>query len=128
MKAPSDAVVFEGDLATFWFEEDLLCAHAKSCGRTLEKQKENYDLVRRISGNKKVCLLTDVTSVSPQDKETRDYMAAELPNVFKAMAVVSSSVWGKFVTNLFLALKQQPIPIKFFSSEAEAREWIKQYL
>jgi hypothetical protein len=121
--------IFEGELATLWFDENgILCALAKSVPRTLEKQKENYTFIRQITGNKKVCLLSDTTSSRPQDKETRDYMARELPNVFKAMAVISESVTGIFITNVFLTLKRQPIPIKIFSDEKKAKEWLKQYL
>lgn len=129
MTIPNNAEIFEGELATFWFDENgILCARAKNTQRSLETQKRNYDFIRQITGNKKVCLLSDTTSSQPQDKQTRDYMAAELPNVFKAMAIVSGSETGKLITNIFLTLQQQPIPIQMFPTEKEAKEWLKQYL
>ena len=73
-------------------------------------------------------MLSDATSSSPQDREVRDYIAAEMPNIFKAMAVVSTSVVGKFIVNLFLVIKKQPVPIKMFSNESDAKEWLKNYL
>jgi hypothetical protein len=129
MKPPPDVKIFEGELATFWFDENgILCALSKNTPRTLEKQKKNYEFIREITSNKKVCLLSDTTTSRPQDKETRDYMAGELPKIFKAMAVISGSVLGKLITNTFLVLKKQPIPIKMFSNEAEAKEWLKNHL
>ncbi|MES2763725.1 MAG: STAS/SEC14 domain-containing protein [Bacteroidota bacterium] len=129
MKLMDNATVFEGELAFFWFDESgILCAISKDTPRTLEKQQKNYVFVKQITGNKKVCLLSDTTRSALQDKTTRNYMAEELPHMFTAMAVVSDSVLGKYITNLFLNLKQQPIPIKFFSSEQEAKKWLKNYL
>ncbi|MGZ3885238.1 MAG: DUF7793 family protein [Bacteroidia bacterium] len=129
MIPPPHVKLFDGELATLWFDEHgILCAVAKAVPRSLEMQKANYDFIRQITGGKKVCLLSDTTSSSPQDKETRDYIAAQIPDVFKAMAVISGSASGRFITNVFLAIKQQPIPMRFFSNEADAKEWLKQYL
>jgi hypothetical protein len=129
MVIPDNVKIYEGELATFWFEENgILCANAKSTPRTVERQKENYRFIKEMTGGKKVCLLSDTTNASPQDKETRDYAAAELPNVFIAMAVVSKSALGGFSANVFLTLKQQPIPIRMFENEHEAKEWLKTYL
>ena len=129
MKPPDNAKIIEGELATFWFDESgILCAIAKNVPRSLEKQRDNYVFIKQITGNKKVCLLSDTTSSTPQDKETRDYSATEMPNVFKAMAIISDSVLGQFSANVFLALKDQPIPIKFFADENTAIEWLKAYL
>ena len=129
MNLPDNTELFEGELATFWFDENgILCALAKNTPRSIEKQKKNYAFIRQITGNKKVCLLSDTTSSSPQDKETRDYAASELPNVFKAMAVISKSAAGLFIANIFVALKHQPIPIKMFADENQAKEWLKEYL
>jgi len=126
---PAHASVHEKELATLWFDDSgILCARGKNVTRTLAMQKEMYALIKKISDNKPVCLLADTTTGSPQDKPTREYIAGEMHKVFKAMAVVSYSVWGRLLTNTFLALKKPPIPIKLFSDEEEAREWLRQYL
>jgi hypothetical protein len=129
MTPPEGTETFDGELALFWFDEHgILCARSKNTPRTLARQKANYEFIRKISGNKKVCLLTDTSSTSPQDRETRDYVALELPAIFKAMAVISSTAVGKFIANQFVHLKDQPIPIRLFGNEDEAREWLKQFL
>lgn len=129
MKPPDNTRLYESDLATFWFDENyILCAIAKKTHRTVDKQKKTYELIRQISDNKKVCILSDATSVSPLDKETREYVALEIPTIFKAMAIISASALGRTIANIFLTLKRQPVPIKMFANEKDAKEWLKQYL
>ena len=129
MTPPRNAKVYEGELADFWFDEDgILCAVSKMTPRTLEKQKANYDLVRKITDNKRVCLLADNTLTYEQDDDTRKLMADEIPKIFKAMAVVSRTVFGKAVSDTFLYYHGTPVPIRTFNDENEAREWLKQFV
>ena len=129
MTPPSNVKIYESDLADFWFEEEgILCAVSKMAPRTLEKQKANYDLIREITGNKRVCLLADNTLTYEQDDPTRKYMADEIPKVFKAMAVVSRTVFGQAVSDTFLYYHGKPVPIKTFKDENDAREWLRQYI
>jgi len=129
MRPPPNTEVFETELATIWFDENgILCSISKKTNRTLDKQKKTLELIKRISGNKKVCVLSEITNIPPQDHETRNYVASESPTMFKAMAFVSNSFLSRTIIKIFLALKGQPIPIKMFGDENEAKEWLKQYL
>ena len=62
------------------------------------------------------------------DKETRKFVAKELPNVYTAMAMVSKPGLAKFIMNILFRLKPPPIPMKSFSDDKKAKEWLKQYL
>jgi hypothetical protein len=73
-------------------------------------------------------MLVDVTYTAESSKEIRDYAAHEFPNFVKAIAMVSGSVFGKMLANLFFTLKAQPYPTKMFTNEQDAKEWLKQYL
>ena len=129
MTPPANAKVYEGELADFWIDEgEILCAISKMVPRTLATQKANYDLIRQITGNKRVCLLADNTLTYEQDDETRKYMATEIPKIFKAMAVVSRTVFGQAVSDTFLYYHGTPVPIRTFKDEIEAREWLIQYI
>ena len=129
MISPENTRVYEGELARFWFEEDgILCANAKSVSRTLENQKANYDFIRQITGGQPVCLLADNTSSYTQDDVIRAYSAQEIPKLFKAMAVISRTTIGRAAAHLFTYFQGQPIPIRTFENEGEAREWLMQYL
>ena len=104
MQAPDNVKIYEGELASFWFDDSgIFCAISKKVPRTIEKQKANYALIREITGNKRVCLLADNT-------------------------IISHSVMGKAAAHLFQYFHGQPIPIRSFDNETEAKEWLKQYL
>ncbi len=129
MQAPDNVKIYEGELADFWFDDfGILCAVSKKVPRTIEKQKANYALIREITGNKRVCLLADNTVTYIQDDKTREFSAREMPELFKAMAVISHTVMGKAAAHLFQYFHGQPIPIRSFDNETEAKEWLKQYL
>jgi hypothetical protein len=129
MIPPELVTIYEGELASFWFDENgILCANSKSVPRTLEKQKTNYELVRQITGNKPVCLLADNTATYTQDNTTREFSAQEMPKLFKAMAVISGTTIGRAASHLFTYFHGQPIPIRSFDNEKDAKEWLMQYL
>ena len=129
MTPPENAKVYEGELASFWFDENgILCAVSKKVSRTMENQKANYALVREIAANKRVCLLADNTDTYTQDDQIRQYSAGEMPKLFKAMAVISRTVIGRAAAHLFLYFQGQPVPIMSFDNEKEAKEWLMQFL
>ncbi len=129
MKPNANTTLIEGDLCTFWFEENgILCALAKNRPRSLENQKKNFQLISEITKNEKVCMLFDISLAQVQDKETREYAAIEMQNIIKAMAVLSDSHSGRFAASIFITLSDQPVPIKMFDDEKVATSWLKQYL
>ena len=85
-------------------------------------------MVKQIIGNKIVPLLIYLCDSPVPDKETRKFSTEQLPNVYKAMAMVSKPGLSKLIMNILFKLKQPPIPMKSFTDEKLAREWLKQYL
>lgn len=129
MVPPKDAKVYELPSSTMWFDEGILCSIAKKRPpQSLEEAKEAMVELTRITGGKRVCLLSDSTDSPPVNKEMRDYAAEVIPQIAKAIAIMSRSALGKMSANLFFALKKQPYPVRFFNDEKEAKEWLKQYL
>lgn len=129
MIPPENATIYECELASFWFDENgVLCANSKSEPRTLEKQRASYDLIRQITGNRLVCLLADNSATYTQDDTTRQYTALEIPKLFKAMAVISKTTIGRASAHLFIHFHGQPIPIRSFEYEKEAKQWLMQYV
>ena len=128
MKIPADKEIFEGEIADYYMEDGILVSLSKSPRRTVENIKGNIALVRRITGNKKIPLLIYLSSSPIPDKETRKYVNEQLPNVYSAMAMISKPGLSKFIMNFLFRLKPPPIPMKNFTDENEAKEWLKQYL
>ncbi len=125
---PVDREIFEGDIATYWFDDGILISLSKSPRRTVENIKANVELVKRITNNKPVPLLIYLSNSPVPDKETRKYSTEQLPVIYSAMAMVSKPGLSKFIMNILFSLKKPPIPMRSFIDDKEAREWLKSNL
>jgi len=130
MVPPKNTSLIEFPTSTIWFDENgILCSIAKKVPQqTLDEAKKTIAEFRKITGGKKICLLSDSTDSPPTNKEIRDYAAEVLPEIVTAVAIISVSAVGKMVANLFFSIKKQPYPVKMFTDEIAAKEWLKQYL
>jgi len=129
MTEPDKLELIEGEIADYWLSPTgILYSYSKNPKRTVQNISDNIELVKKITGNKKVPLLIYLSNSPVPDKETRKFSAEQLPNVYTAMAMVSKPGLAKFIMNILFNLKSPPIPMKSFSDEKEAIEWLKQYL
>jgi hypothetical protein len=130
MIPPNNVKIIDFPTATMWFDEHgILCSIAKKIpSQSVEEARETIKEFRKITGGKKICLLSDSTDSPPANKELRDYAAEVMPDIAKAVAIISRSAVGKMAANLFFSIKKQPYPVKMFNDETEAKEWLKQYL
>lgn len=128
MIIPENTITYEGQIATYWFEEEILIALSKSTLRTVESISDNIILVKKITGNKKVPLLIYLKNSPIPDKATRKFSAEQLPEIYSAMAMVSKPGLAKFIMNILFALRQPPIPMKGFADDKTAKEWLKGFL
>jgi len=101
----------------------------KTAPQNVEEAKEAMAMLQRYVGEgRKVCMLIDVTNTSETTREMRNFAAEQLPEIAKAIAIVSQSALGKMLANLFFSLKSQPYPVKYFNDETEAQKWLTQYV
>jgi hypothetical protein len=128
MLPPTDREIFEGEIATYWFDDGILVSLSKSVMRTVENIKGNVALVKKITNNTPVPLLIYLKNSPVPDKETRNFATEQLPTIYKAMAIVSKPGLATFVMNILFRLKPPPIAMKNFTNEQEAKEWLKNYL
>lgn len=125
---PSDRQIWDGEIATYWLEDGILVSLSKSVKRTVELIAGNVELVKNITSNKRVPLLIYLTNSPVPDKETRKFSTEQLPVIYSAMAMVSEPGLSRLIMNILFALKPPPIPMKSFTNDQEAKEWLKQYL
>ena len=125
---PTDRPVYEGEIATYWFDEVILVSLSKSPRRTVENITANVALVKQITGNKPVPLLIYLSKSPVPDKETRAFAQTQLPVIYSAMAMISKPVLAKFIMTILFRFRQPPIPMKIFAVYEEGKEWLKQYL
>lgn len=124
---PSGTQIWDGAIATYWMDNGILVSLSKSPRRTVELIKGNVALVKSITGGRPVPLLIYLSNSPMPDKETREFSAKMLPEIYTAMAMVSKSGLGRFIMNLLFSLKPPPIPMKNFTSEEEAKKWLQQF-
>jgi hypothetical protein len=128
MVAPTDRQIFEGEIATYWFDEGILVSLSKSPQRTVANITGNVALVKQITHNKRVPLLIYLSNSPVPDKETRKFSTTQLPVIYSAIAMISKPGLAKFIMNILFRLKSPPIPMKSFTDDKAAKEWLKQYL
>ncbi len=117
-----------GEIADYVYHENgILYSYSKSVLRNVENIGNNVKLVKKITGNKKVPLLIFLTNSPVPSKETREFSAQKLPEIYTAMAMVSKPGLAQFIMKLLFALKPSPIPMKSFSNQKDAENWLKQF-
>lgn len=133
MEIPKDAKIIEWTTSFIWFDEDGVMYSKPKPGvvepeLTREESAQQMEEFKKLLGHKKVCMILETNANSkPPKKEDRDFIADQLNQIVKAMGLISSSPLSRMIANLFFGLKPPPYPVKFFSNEKEAKEWIKQY-
>jgi len=125
---PKNRPVYEGEIATYWFEDGILISLSRSVKRTVENIRSNVAFVREITGGKRVPLLIYLTSSPMPDKQARQFSTEQLPVIYSAMAMVSKPGLASFIMKLLFGLQKPPIPMKHFANAEEAKAWLKQYV
>ncbi|CAN5252588.1 hypothetical protein BH09BAC3_BH09BAC3_19570 [soil metagenome] len=90
MVPPENSKVIDFPTSTMWFDENgILCSIAKKVPQqTVDEAKKSMEEFRKVTGGKKVCLLSDNTDSPPANKELRDYAADVIPEIAKAVAFI----------------------------------------
>ena len=117
-----------GVIADYRYDDGILYSYSKNPKRTIANITENIALVRKITGGKKVPLLIYLSNSPVPDKETRKFAASQLPEIYTAMAMVSKPGLAQFIMNLLFRFKPAPIPMKSFTNDQDAREWLKLFV
>jgi hypothetical protein len=129
IQKPTDRETWEGEIATYWFDDKgILVSLSKSILRTVENISSNVTLVRSITDNKPVPLLIYLANSPIPDKQTRKFSTEQLPVIYAAMAMVCKPGLSRFIMNILFGLKPPPIPMKSFTDDKAATEWLKQFL
>lgn len=125
VKIPTDRPTWEGEIATYWFEDEILISLSKSIKRTVELIRGNVELIKDITHDKPVPLLIYLKNSPVPDKESQKFSRQMLPEIYTAMAMVSKPGLSKFIMNLLFSISKPPIPMKSFSDARKAKEWLR---
>lgn len=124
----SDELI-KGEIADYRLDSSgILFSYSKNPKRTIENITNNIALVKQITGGRKVPLLIYLCNSPVPDKATREFSTTQLPNVYTAMAMVSKPGLSLLIMNLLFRFKPPPIPMRSFSNDMEAKEWLLQFV
>ena len=73
VEIPTDRPVFEGEIATYWFDNGILVSLSKPPRQTLASIRDNVALIKQITNNKKVPLLIYLSNSPVPNEETRKF-------------------------------------------------------
>lgn len=124
---PSDKIIFEGSIASYWIEDGILFSLSKDIQRTVPLIAENVAFVKEITQGKKMPLLIYLTKSPVPDKATRQFSAQQLPTIYSAMAMISKPGLSQLIMKMVFALKPPSIPMKSFTDIDSAKNWLEQF-
>ena len=128
MKPPENIQTIKGEIADYWYNDGILYAYSKTVLRTVENISGNVALVKQITGGKKVPLLIYLSNSPVPDKATRKFSTEKFPEIYSAMAMISKPGLARFIMSILFRFKPPPIPIKSFTNDTEAKEWLQQFV
>ncbi len=115
--------------AQMWYDEQenlLTIRISKDAHITLNDVKNHYEVIRRLVGDHKPLVLSDIRSSYTISKEARKYAAFESTNR-KATAIVSNKFVSRIFANLYIYLNRPATPTRLFSTEQAAMAWLKTF-
>ena len=130
LSPPENTKLFETTASTCWVDEHgIVCVIVKNVRRTIENHKEQIKLYDGIikDGNK-FCSLVDMTHSMPLRREVREYLASELQKYIKAQAIISAKPLDGTIATAFETINSAGYPMNQFTNEAEAKNWLKQFI
>lgn len=127
MNIPENIEIIKGEIADYWIDDGILYSNSKSILRTVENISRNINLVKQITDGQKMPLLIYLTNSPVPDRATREFSKSQLPNIYKAMAMVSKPGLAQFIMKILFKFQQPPIPMKSFNNKDEAVSWLQQF-
>lgn len=129
MIKPEDSQLIKGEIADYYYATDgILYSYSKPIKRTVQLIADNVALVKSITGNQPVPLLIYLCDSPVPDKATRKFSTEKLPEIYTAMAMVSKPGLSQLIMSILFKFQKPPIPMKSFTDEEEAKEWLSQFL
>ena len=118
----------ENDTLKCWHEDGILHAAFQVPVLDLAGTKIAVDLRVKVSNATSFPMLVDARKVKSITKESRDYLASdEGTKYLLATGLLLDSTIGRFLGNFFLQINKPKVPLKLFTDETEALNWLGQF-
>jgi hypothetical protein len=133
LQIPEGIQIHYSPTSTWWVDkEGIICITANKFvddNDTVEIQEKRLEEFDKAWGDRKACVLMDVSAVKPEEhsKEYRMGAAGIFNKKAKAVAIIAPSLFNRTIVDVFYNLEPPVYPYKHFETEKEAREWLKQF-
>jgi len=117
--------------AKVWLGEDGIVRtnYFPNVEETLADAKENIATVVKVSKGKRYPVLVGGRNVKSITREARAYYAGETTaNAVYAAAILIGSPVSRMIGNFFMNFNKPKYPLKLFTSETDAIEWLKGFI
>lgn len=113
------------------FLDEFGILHLKIFGGVIidrEDAADNFLVARHLTNGEPVLKLVDARKIYKIKKEARAFIEKENdPKKHIAKAILVNSFIAKYIKEFFLRQENQKFPVKIFTSEKEAIEWLKSF-
>ncbi len=116
--------------ATIWLGEDgiVRAVYVSGARETIDDAIEDSAMQDRAAQGEKKPILVDMSGLKNMDRGAREYFAKESAKITTAAALLVDTPVSKVLGNLLIGLNRLSHPVKLFTSEAEAIEWLKEFV
>ena len=115
----------ETEIAINWInEKGWFCSKSKDVILNVENIVQHYNVVGEMTDNRPVCFLVWPNFSSSASMEVRQKLDKIMPQYTKCIAMITENVMMKIGVSLFYKIAKNPVPIKVFSNEEKAIEWL----
>ena len=127
--ADNDVDKYESSYITMWMSDGILCArYAANLDVTLDVAKTVVEARIFYSKGQRYALWVDMRGIKSMTREARSYLASVGATLVTGAALITGSAVNRTLGNIFLKIDKPPVPIKLFTDEQKAMEWVRQYL
>ncbi len=95
---------------------------------TIQDAKQSMAVGLELSEGADFSWLIDMTNMKSITKEAREYFGEVENSHIKAVGLVTNSPVSKVFGNFFLRFNKPTIPVRLYSSEIQAHDWLKEFL
>ncbi len=116
--------------AKMWMENGILrCQLFPNSEISLEFAKQIVEETLKLCKGKNVPILGDLSKAKFISKESREYLSGdEAMKAASSLANITRTPFSKVIGNFLIGLNKPPYPVRLFTSEEKAIEWLKLFI
>ncbi len=127
----TEVITTKANGSKIWLDEEgiLWVRVPDGAVEDLEASTEGREVHARLAQGRRRPVLVDISRMSAQTRESRQYYTAPEGEAFyKAVALLVGTPVSRVIGNFFIGLNKPNYPLRLFSKEAVALEWLRGFL